>query len=427
MYYIDYERIKHHKSMLSDRERTLAFKRAIEKCVNRGDVVVDIGCGTGILSFFAAKKGAKVYAIERTEIINLAKKIAKENDLDIKFICADSSEVKLQEKCDVIVSDCIGYFALQENMITDVINFKRKYLKGKGKIIPNKIKMFLSLVNSSKAYEEVNFWKRNYGFNFLPARELAANSTYHVEINRKDLLSNSPLVKEINLSSDESVEFDKNVLLKVKKDGIAYGLCGYFDAELYKGINLSNIPGNKTHWKQEFFPFKKSFKVKRGQEIEVNIKADLYKAFVDWEWKVLNNIQSTNYGTRLKDKKFCNVVAFILFRNGKILVEERLPTKIDPEKIVIPGGHVKKGENLITACKRELKEELDVNCENFEFVCKSLHDAGSEFQMIHYFLCKGWKGGIKVKEAKRVFWLDVKNLNKLSYQIDRNAIEKIIK
>jgi len=129
---------------------------------------------------------------------------------------------------------------------------------------------------------------------------------------------------------------------------------------------------------------------------------------------------------RIKDQKYCDVVAFILFKDGKFLIEERLPNrKIDPSKIVIPGGHVDKGESLVEACKRELKEELDVDCENFEFVCKSLHDAGPEIQMVHYFLCKDWKGRIKSIEAKRIFWLDNKHLNKLSYKIDIDAIRKI--
>jgi len=428
MYYIDYERIKHHKSMIGDEKRTLAFKKAIETCVKKNDVVADVGCGTGILSFFATKAGArKVYAIERTGIIDLAKKIAEKNKFKgIEFINADSSEVKLHEKCDIIVSEGIGYFALQENTITDVLNFREKYLKKDGVIIPQKIGMFLSLVKSKKAYEEIDFWKRNYGIDFLPARDFSANSTYHIEINKNDLLSKPVLVKEIDFLNDKKIDFNENVLLKTENNGIAYGLCGYFDAMLCKNVSLSNYPGSKTHWKQEFFPFKEPLKLRKNQEIKVNIKADFDKAFVDWNWEVSNISHSTKYGMRIKDEKSCDVVAFILLKNGKVLVEKRMPNrKIDPGKIVIPGGHVKKRESLADACKRELKEELDVVCENFEFVCKSLHDAGSEIQMVHYFLCKDWKGNIKTREAKKIFWLDEKNLNKLSYKIDRNAIEKL--
>jgi 8-oxo-dGTP pyrophosphatase MutT (NUDIX family)/precorrin-6B methylase 2 len=414
--------------MIGDEKRTLAFKKAIEKCVKRNDVVADVGCGTGILSFFALKAGArKVYAIERTGIIELAKKISERNKFNgIEFVNADSADVELPKKCDVIVSECIGYFALQENMITDVLNFREKNLKKDGIIVPNKIGLFLSLVKSKKAYEEVDFWKRRYGIDFLPVRNFSANSTYHIEINKNDLLSKPVLVKEINLLHDKKIDFNESITLKAEGDGTAYGLCGYFNAALCKGVTLSNHPGSKTHWNQEFFPFKKTLKLRKNQEIKVKIKADLKRAFVDWYWEVSNIPHSTKYGMRIKDQKSCDVVAFILLKNGKVLVEERMPNrKIDPGKIVIPGGHVKRGESLIDACKRELKEELNVDSSDLEFVCRFLHGVGSEIQMIHYFLCKDWKGRMKTREAKRIVWLDKKNLNKLSYEIDRKAINKI--
>lgn len=430
MYYIDYDRIKHHKSMLGDRKRTLAFKQAIEGCVKKNDVVADVGCGTGILSFFALKAGArKVYAIERSGIIELAKRIAEKNRFKrIEFISSDSTEVELPEKCDVIVSECIGYFALQENMISDVLNFMERHLKDDGIMIPNKIDMFLSLVKSKKAYENIDFWKRNYGIDFSPAREMSSNSTYHVEINRNDLLSKPVLVKEIDLLNDRKIDFNEKVAMKAESSGRAYGLCGYFDAALCKNVRLSNSPGTATHWNQEFFPFKEPLKLVKNQDIEVKMKADLNKAFVDWTWEVSNTKQSTKYGMRIKDQKCCDVISFILLKDGKLLVEERLSNrKVDPGKIVIPGGHVEKGETLFEACKRELKEELNVDCDNFEFVCRSIHDAVSEIQMIHYFLCKDWKGDIKVREAKRILWLDESSLSKLSYEIDRIAIKKLDK
>ena len=90
-----------HHSMLADELRTTSFLSAIKSSVKPGDVVVDIGTGTGVLSVFAAKAGAsRVYAIEREPIIEVARDIASRNGLSdiITFIEGSSLDIEVPER-----------------------------------------------------------------------------------------------------------------------------------------------------------------------------------------------------------------------------------------------------------------------------------------------------------------------------------------
>ena len=73
-----------HETMLKDAVRTDAYRDFIyeNKDLFKNKTVLDVGCGTGILSMFCARAGAKkVIAVDNSDIINFARENVYKNGM----------------------------------------------------------------------------------------------------------------------------------------------------------------------------------------------------------------------------------------------------------------------------------------------------------------------------------------------------------
>ena len=119
-----------------------------------------------------------------------------------------------------------------------------------------------------------------------------------------------------------------------------------------------------------------------------------------------------------------NLVAMLLVRCGKVLAEIRKANDdFGAGATWIPGGHIEKGETIEHAFLRETKEEFGVSPLEYTFLCKLPWKNKGKSYLIHYFVCKKWKGKIKNKEAARLVWLGKESACALSEEVDRNAVK----
>ena len=261
--------------MLSDSVRMEGFRRAIHQRVNPGDVVVDLGAGTGILSFLAVQAGAEqVFAIEQSDSIDLARAVAAKNDMvdRIVFLDENSENVTLPVKADVIVSETLGSFGVDENTLEFSIDARDRFLKPDGILIPQGLRLFLAPVESEEIHRKIDFWREIHGVDFTPALEVFGRKMMVELIEPGQVLADSVLFDEINLHETLKVASEGKVLFRMNRKGIVHGIGGWFELELTEDIRFSTAPGQPaTHWKQAFFPFLAPIEVIRGDFLELTL------------------------------------------------------------------------------------------------------------------------------------------------------------
>jgi len=168
-YFDSYAKIGIHHEMLSDATRTGGYRDFLlnNPSLVKDKIVLDVGCGTGILCMLAAQAGAKlVIGVDMSDIIDDAREIVKANGFDGKIVLLKGKmeEVVLPvEKVDLIVSEWMGYFLLYESMLDSVVFARDKYLAPGGSCMPDRMTMLVAALDDSA---HLDFWRDVYGFDY---------------------------------------------------------------------------------------------------------------------------------------------------------------------------------------------------------------------------------------------------------------------
>ncbi|KAK9465342.1 S-adenosyl-L-methionine-dependent methyltransferase [Lipomyces arxii] len=279
-YFSSYDHYGIHEEMLKDDTRTLSYRNAIYQNSHmfRGKVVLDVGCGTGILSMFAAKAGAKhVIGVDMSTIIDMAKKIVELNGLSdkITLLKGKMEEVVLPfDKVDIIISEWMGYFLLYESMLDTVLVARDKYLAPDGLIFPDRATLHVAAIEDGDYKEEkIGFWKNVYGFDFSPFQEVALTEPLVDTVDMKSVVTDSFQVLDLDLYTVQKSDlaFSRTFALKSRRNDFVHAFIAWFDIEFskcHKPIRFSTGPHAKyTHWKQVVFYIREVLTVNYGETI----------------------------------------------------------------------------------------------------------------------------------------------------------------
>ncbi len=284
-----------HQRLLADQTRCESFRAAIHEAVKPGDVVVDLGTGSGLLAFFAVQAGArKVYAIELGPIVRYAERIAKQNKLDdkIEFIRGVSYDIQIPELADVVIGENLGSLGIDENILPMYQDAARRFLKPGGKMIPNKVAMSVALVSDTGVHSRyIDPWRsKMYGINFDTFLHIQLQTLFLGHFDDERIITLPQLYSESvldqNLSYSETT--DKTLQFDIDRPTTLSGFIAYFDASLTNSIRITNAPSSgKGNWDQVYFPVGEVLQLKHGYKVSVRIKFYTTRSDVIVSWRVI--------------------------------------------------------------------------------------------------------------------------------------------
>ncbi len=277
-----------HRRFIADRPRVDALARAIAATVRPGDVVIDLASGTGILGLLACRAGAaRVYCIESGSIVGLARDLARANGVDdrLRFVLAHSSNARLPERADVLVSDQIGQFGFEAGLVETVADVRTRLLKPGGRIVPRRVTLTIAPVEAPAVREGLEFWANGpSGFDFGPAHDVAVNSGHRVRLGEENLLGPGVAGTVIDLQTVSNVPFECAATLTASRDGMLDGIGGWFVAELADGIAMTNAPGapDRIDRRNVIFPIDERVALRAGDQVNVAMRIRPSELLVRW-------------------------------------------------------------------------------------------------------------------------------------------------
>lgn len=286
---MSYRDVSEHQWMIADRARTGAYEAAIRASVRPGDVVMDFGCGLGILAMFAARAGArKVYAVDRLPIVRLAQAVARTNGLTgIDFVHAPDAPFSLPEKVDVIVSEWMGHLALHEGMLGPLCAARDAHLAPGGRMIPGRVTLRAALVSERSYHEKRDYFStRPYGIDFSPVAHWVFSEVSGERFATAHLLAPAVTIATLDMATIAGPP--PFVEAEIEPAGAAdvVGIAGWFEADLGGGVTLDTGPSAPaTHWSQLFFPFAEPWPVHPSRTVRVRLTpVQVDEVHTRWQW-----------------------------------------------------------------------------------------------------------------------------------------------
>jgi precorrin-6B methylase 2 len=247
-----------HARMLHDDRRTGDFLAALAEAVRPGDVVLDVGTGSGVLAVAAARAGARrVYAVEASDISDVAERVFRLNGVaeTVTIVPGWSRHLKLPEPADLLVAEIIGNEPLEEEILETTLDARQRLLKPGARLIPHTLSLLARPLRLPEGEARqraigraaVDRWRRLYEMEFQPLLDAALPGPVNMPTEAEVAATWPPVgppvaLAEVDLTSFEEASVLASADLLIDEPGAVNAVAVTFQAALYGTITHTLDP-----------------------------------------------------------------------------------------------------------------------------------------------------------------------------------------
>jgi SAM-dependent methyltransferase len=298
---VSWSELNEHGSYVSDGVKIEAYRRAFANLIRPDDVVIDMGCGSGLLGLLALEAGAaKVVAVDSGPILELARETFEANGFGdrVEYRRTHSAQLTLDQPADVVICDQIGGFAHEVGLTRNVRDlFDRGVLKPDARVVPDSFDLFVAPVSAPESDDPLRPWaSAASGFDFGPFQRSAANSPFRLTATADWLLGPGVPAAHLDARDEDKITF--RVSSRTQTAGPVTGILGYMRAHLdpAHGVSLTNDPtdpGRFRRW-HLYHPVEPAIHVEVGDEVTMSFDVNQRGHLSTWQVTVNDEQRSAS-------------------------------------------------------------------------------------------------------------------------------------
>ncbi|MDI1253486.1 50S ribosomal protein L11 methyltransferase [Thermomonas sp.] len=266
--------------MIIDEARFRPWMEALRRHVTPDSVVLDIGCGAGILSLLACQFGARrVFAVEPDASIEVAKLCSSNNPgaHRIEWIRDLSTEIQLPEPADIVVGDLHGTMPFHAENIASMVDARKRHLKPGGQLLPKRDLLYAAPASAPMETKNLETpWRCNkIGLDLTAALPHVVNTWWRAKpqrVSADQLLGTPAHWGTVDYTGDAIRSLDGELDWTIEHDGRVDGLYVWFDGVVDDDLGFSNSPLNpELVYGRAFFPLISPITVVSGDTMSTKL------------------------------------------------------------------------------------------------------------------------------------------------------------